>query len=165
MESYKFRKIEESDLEFVTSVYNYYIENTTVTWYIGKIDEDEVRGLVFFSDERYGSYIIENSAGESVGFCLNSRYKVRQAYDRTAEVVVYLAPGFTGKGAGSAAVNFIEECSREQGIKVLISVISGDNEASIRLFEKLDYEKCAHYKEVGEKFGKILDVVAYQKLL
>lgn len=165
MESYNFRKVAERDLEFVRSIYNHYIEKTTVTWYIGNIDVDEVRGLVISKDDRYGSYMIENSAGEAVGFCLNSRYKVRQAYDRTAEIVVYLAPGFTGKGAGSAAVNFIEERSREKGIKVLISVISGDNEASIRLFEKLDYEKCAHYKEVGEKFGKVLDVVAYQKLL
>jgi len=35
----------------------------------------------------------------------------------------------------------------------------------IKLFEKCGFEKCGHYKEVGEKFDKILDVVSYEKLL
>jgi phosphinothricin acetyltransferase len=25
--------------------------------------------------------------------------------------------------------------------------------------------KCAHYKEIGKKFGQLLDVVAYQKIM
>ena len=51
------------------------------------------------------------------------------------------------------------------GFRVLIGIISADNKQSIALVEKCGFEKCAHFKEVGEKFGKILDVVAYQKIL
>jgi len=29
--------------------------------------------------------------------------------------------------------------------------------------EKAGFSKCAHLKNIGEKFGKILDVVMYQK--
>jgi len=47
----------------------------------------------------------------------------------------------------------------------LIATLSGDNIASIRLAEARNFEKCAHLKNVGEKFGKILDVVMYQKEL
>ena len=43
--------------------------------------------------------------------------------------------------------------------------IFGENVASIRLFEKLGYKKYAHYREVGEKFGRFLDIVDYQKIL
>lgn len=39
------------------------------------------------------------------------------------------------------------------------------NEASVRLFEKNNYFNCANYKNVGEKFGKILGVVYYEKEL
>lgn len=165
MEKYRFLEVGEQDLDFITSIYNYYIENTTVTYYIGSIDRDEVRKLVISGEERYKSFIILNGKGEKVGFAMVCRYKVRQAYDRTAEVVVYLNKEFAGRGAGSAALDFLEKEAAAQGIKVLISVISGDNEPSIKLFEKMGYEKCAHYKEVGEKFGKVLDVVAYQKLI
>jgi L-amino acid N-acyltransferase YncA len=48
---------------------------------------------------------------------------------------------------------------------VLMATICGENDKSIRLFEKNGYFKCAHYKEVEEKFGELLDVVAYQKIL
>ncbi len=48
---------------------------------------------------------------------------------------------------------------------MLVATICGENAASIGVFAKNGYEKCAHYKEVGQKFGQLLDVVAYQKIL
>jgi L-amino acid N-acyltransferase YncA len=47
----------------------------------------------------------------------------------------------------------------------LIAVITGSNIESIKLFEKMGYIKCAHFKNVGEKSNQILDVVIYQKEL
>ena len=46
-----------------------------------------------------------------------------------------------------------------------MGIITAENESSVKLFERMGYEKCGHFKQVGEKFGRILDVVAYQKLL
>ena len=57
----------------------------------------------------------------------------------------------------------LEQQAKEGGLKNLIGIISGDNEESMALFEKSGYFKCAHYRNVGEKFNKILDVVAFQK--
>ena len=48
---------------------------------------------------------------------------------------------------------------------MLMGIISGDNAGSIKLFEKAGYEKCGHFRQIGEKFGRILDVVAYQKFI
>ncbi|MBP2132194.1 L-amino acid N-acyltransferase YncA [Methanomicrobium sp. W14] len=31
------------------------------------------------------------------------------------------------------------------------------------MLEKAGYKKCAHLKNVGEKFGKVLDVIIYEK--
>jgi phosphinothricin acetyltransferase len=46
---------------------------------------------------------------------------------------------------------------------VLVGTLCGENHASIRLMEKSGYSRCAHLKNIGEKFGKLLDVVVYQK--
>jgi L-amino acid N-acyltransferase YncA len=59
----------------------------------------------------------------------------------------------------------MEGFAKGQGIRVLITHSTGDNAASIRMVEKNGYDKCAHYRQVGEKFGQRLDVVAYQKIL
>lgn len=89
----------------------------------------------------------------------------REAYDGTAEVTIYLKTGFTGKGLGSMALKYVENHAKHQHLHVLVATICGENEESIRLFSKNGYDKCAHYKEVGQKFGQLLDVVAYQKIL
>ncbi|MBA4058069.1 MAG: GNAT family N-acetyltransferase, partial [Marivirga sp.] len=78
---------------------------------------------------------------------------------------IYLKNGVFRKGIGKAALEYLEHTAREKGLKNLIGVISGDNVSSIALFEKAGYTKCAHYKNVGEKFNKILDVVSFQKEL
>ena len=50
-------------------------------------------------------------------------------------------------------------------VVVLLAIITGDNQHSIHSFSSAGYFKCADLKEVGEKFGKLLDVVFYQKIL
>jgi L-amino acid N-acyltransferase YncA len=61
------------------------------------------------------------------------------------------------------ALMHLEKMAAEAGLRNLLGVISGDNQNSIALFEKAGYTKCAHYKNVGEKFNKLLDVVSFQK--
>jgi len=78
-------------------------------------------------------------------------------------VPIYLKPEFCNKGIGKIALEHLEKKAGENGIRNLIGIITGDNEGSIALFEKSGYLKCAHFKNVGEKFNKVLDVVAFQK--
>lgn len=101
--------------------------------------------------------------GELAGYCFLTYHKKRPAYDRTAEISIYLKPEFSGKGIGKAALRYLEDVAKEVGLKNLVGVITGDNLSSMALFERTGFVKCAHFKNVGEKFGKVLDVVAYQK--
>lgn len=49
------------------------------------------------------------------------------------------------------------------GFYIIITSITGENTASIRLFEKCGYTKCAHIEQVALKFGRLLDLVIYRK--
>ena len=42
---------------------------------------------------------------------------------------------------------------------------SGENSESIELFRKLEYDQCAHFKKIGEKWGRAIDVIFFQKSL
>jgi phosphinothricin acetyltransferase len=164
MISVKFEELREEHLKDVLDIYNWYVLNTTATWHYHTLDAEEMRGLVFSADDRYGTSVIKD--GDTVcGYVSVRQYKTREAYGDTAEIGIYLKPDYCGKGIGAAAVEHIETFAREKGIHVLIASISGDNDGSVRLFEKTGYEKCAHFKEVGRKFGKLLDNVALQKIL
>jgi L-amino acid N-acyltransferase YncA len=158
----RFDNIKNSDLKVIKEIYNYYVLNTTVTFHINPVDIDELKRNIYINHPKYKSVLIK-SGGIICGYAYLTQYKNREAYMRTAEIGIYLKPEYTGKGIGARTVAFLEEKARVCGIKVILAIISGDNLSSINFFENLNYKKCAHFKRVGEKFGKILDVVAYQK--
>jgi L-amino acid N-acyltransferase YncA len=160
----KFEVVTEEDFVIIKEIYDFYIENSTATYYTEKISIEELKAFIPCGDKKYKSYMIL-AGSEVCGFCYFAQYKKRQAYDRTAEVSVYLKPGATKKGIGNAALRQLENAARESGIAVLIGIISGDNGNSIKLFEKNGYKKCGHLKKIGEKFGRMLDVVFYQKMV
>jgi len=157
-----FQPVSDTDLPQIKEIYDYYILNSTSTFHSDPISTDELKGILYINHPKYVSYLIKDS-DEVIGYCFLSRYKNRQAYDRTAEVSLYLKPEHAGKGTGTIAMDYIEKKAKERGIHVLIGTLSGDNLASMKLSEKMGFLKVAHLKNVGEKFGKILDVVLYQK--
>jgi L-amino acid N-acyltransferase YncA len=158
----EFSPVTDTDLAAILMIYNHYILNSTATFHSRKMSQKELEEFLFVSHPKYPSFLIKDN-DEMIGYCFLTQYKKRQAYDRSAELSIYLKPEFTGKGIGPVALDHLEAAAKKAGIHVLIGTLCGENHASIRLMEKSGYSKCAHLKNVGEKFGKILDVVVYQK--
>lgn len=164
MEKYYFEAMKEEYLDAVLQIYTHYVLNTTATFHSRPLTRAGMREIVFFNSDKYKTFVICEE-GQVCGYVLITQHKKREAYDGTAEVTVYLKPIFIGKGIGSRAIRYVEEYAKKQKLHVLVATICGKNAESIRLFVKNGYIKCAHYKEVGEKFGQLLDIVAYQKII
>lgn len=159
-----FEEIQEKYLAEILDIYNHYVLHTTATFHAKALTLDQMREIVFFNSAKYRTYIIFSEI-EICGYVLITQHKKREAYDGTAEVTIYLKPDQKGNGLGNLALNHIETFAKQQKLHVLVATICGENQASIRLFEKNGYTRCAHYREVGEKFGQRLDIVAYQKII
>ena len=157
-----FRPLEAPDFEAVKSIYNYYVLNSTATFHTEPVTIAELQETIAVNHPLYLAYIVEE-AGKPVGFFYLSAYKKRQAYNRSAEFTLYLAHDYTSKGIGQKILNFIEEKAQNIGLKNLLAVICAENTASISLFKKNQYDQCAHFKNIGEKFDRVLDIVIYQK--
>ena len=164
MTGVRFVEIQESDLLTLKEIYDYYILNSTSTYYTEKISIAELKDFIPVGNKKYPSFLILKDQ-EPVGFFYLSQYKKRQAYDRTAEVSVYLRHDHTGKGIGKEALKYLEKVAKANGIPVLLGIISADNARSIMLFEHCGYERCGYLKQIGEKFNNILDVAFYQKII
>ena len=158
----QFSKILDEDLHELVEIYNWYIDNSTATFHLDRISVKEFKSIIFYENKNYGAYSIKLN-NEISGYCLLVPFKSRAAYNRTVELVIYLKPGITGKGIGSSALSFLMQKATEKHFKMMIACITANNAASIKLFEKAGFEQCAYYKQVGEKFGEILDVVNLQK--
>lgn len=158
----QFEELREHHLAEIKSIYDWYIENSTATFHTQPIQIEQLKEFIYIGHPLYKSFIIK-AGPDLAGYCILTNHKKRQAYDRTAEVTIYLKPEFHKQGIGNVALEYLEQQARGLWLKNLIGVITGDNANSIALFEKAGYIKCAHFKNIGEKFGKVLDVVAYQK--
>lgn len=157
-------EIEERHLLKVLEIYNYYVTNTTVSFHTRELSLDEIRKNVMNGNSRYKTYVIEDQ-DLIIGYALLTQYKNKQAYDVTAEISIYINPDHLGRRIGTDAIRFLETKARELRFHVLIATICTENERSIRLFERLGYEKCAHFKKIGYKFDRWLDIASYQKII
>lgn len=160
--SVRFRPIEKNDLRDVTSIYNYYVENSTATFHLESITEKEMEDTLRLGHSLYQSFVVLNN-NEICGFCYLGQFRKKEAYDISAEVTLYIKPDFTGKQIGVEILAFMEKVAKNVGLKNLVGVITSENTGSIKLFEKCGYFKVGHLKNIGVKFGRTLDVVSYQK--
>ena len=159
-----FEPVRDEHVRSLTQIFNDYIEHSVSLFILEPIHNDEMRTMLFFEDIRHKAFVIlvdHNLAG----FISIHSYNPRTAYHDTAEISLYLAPEYTGRGIGTSALKFIEAYAQGQGFHVLLGSIAGENAASIRLFEKLGYIKVGHFRELGYKHGRWLDVVYYEKIL
>lgn len=81
------------------------------------------------------------------------------------ELGLYLKPQFTGKGYGKEIVRYMENIARLNQFETIIVSISGENVASLKLFRKLEYEQCSHYKGIAMKFERKIDIIDFQKVI
>ena len=160
----QFVEANEQDLDSMLELYNEYIENTSVLFDNSRISLEEFLTRVHIRHNTYKTFIIREE-NQFCGFCFLTQFRKKSAYEKTAEIGIYLKPEFTRKGLGQEIVPYLEAIARKQQSEVIITSISGENVASQSLFRTLGYEQCAHYKKVAEKFGRKLDLVHFQKIL
>jgi len=171
MASYAFEglsleEMKEDRLPAVLDIYNHYVRTSTATFHIAELGIEDMRGLVFHADPRCRTFVLLDPAtGRVDGYAGISRYSPREAYDATASVHVYLDPASTGHGLGAKALRFVERFAAEQGFHVLLALVTEENERSAALFRKLGYAPCGVLHEVGRKFGRLLGVTIFERLL
>jgi len=70
-----------------------------------------------------------------------------------------------GKGIGKLLIEPLIRTAKENDLHAIIAGIDGSNAASIKLHESFGFEEVAHFKQVGYKFGRWLDLRFMELLL
>ena len=89
----------------------------------------------------------------------------RAGYQFTVENSVYVAADQRGRGIGKQLLAPLITAAKERGFHAIIAGIDAENQASLRLHAAFGFEKVAHLRQVGFKFGRWLDVVYLELLL
>ncbi|WP_326540603.1 GNAT family N-acetyltransferase [Pseudorhodoferax sp.] len=89
----------------------------------------------------------------------------RPGYFITADLAVYLHPHYQGKGLGSYLIRQAIAFSPTLGIETLTATIFASNDASIRLFEKMGFDRWGYMPRVARLEGVEKDLVLVGKRL
>jgi L-amino acid N-acyltransferase YncA len=90
---------------------------------------------------------------EMVGWAALTPVSGRCVYAGVAEVSVYVAASFRGKGVGEFLLNQLIKESEMAGLWTLQSGIFPDNIGSIKLHEKCGFRQIGYREKIGQKNG------------
>ncbi len=141
------------DAAGILAVYAPYIRETAVTF------ETEVPAPDAFTARVAGicadfPYLVLEVDGELAGYAYAHRQAERAAYAWNAELSIYLAGKWRGRGLGAPLYRLLERLLTMQGYVNLYGVITASNAGSIRLHEKLGYRQTGLHEKTGWKFGQ-----------
>ena len=159
------RNAQYEDIAAITDIYNDAILNTTAVYsYEPIISADR---LEWFSSKVSDGYpvFVATSGLQVTGFATYGPFRAWPAYLHTVEHSVYVDAEQRGKGVGRALLKKLVEDATSRNHHVLTAGIDAENQASLRLHVSLEFEQVAHFKEVGFKFDRWLDLVFMQKFL
>lgn len=157
------RNATAEDAAACCAIYNYYITNTCISFEERVLTSEEFKNRMERISERY-PYIVATD-GDIAGYAYLDMFHTRSAYRYTADLSIYLDPKYTHAGIGSLLYAEIEKQAVSRGIKNIISLITANNDASVKFHEKHGFKQVGELVNVGFKHGKRLSVKYYQKEL
>ena len=155
------RQAKISDAPQIASIYNYYVINTIITFEMTPVIASVMIDIISKVTKSY-PWLVYEEKGRILGNAYATEWKPRGAFKHTVESTIYLGIDQSGKGIGSKLYSELISQLKLLNIHIIIGGIGQPNEASLALHEKLGFQKVAHFKEIGFKFDKWVDVAYWQ---
>jgi phosphinothricin acetyltransferase len=153
----------EADLPDINDIYNHYVVHSTCT-YQETAEPMESRRIWFARHGPEHPVTVAEIGNKIVGWGSLSPYHARCAYRFAVENSVYVHPEFHRRGIGSILLKDLVARSKAIGHHAIIAVIDAEQAGSLRLHENFGFTTVGHFKQIGFKFGRWLDVI-YLELL
>lgn len=152
------------DLDAITEIYNDAILDTVATFDTEPKTIEEQK--VWFANHvpKYPVLVAEQD-GLVVGWASLGKWSEKLAYSGTTEGSLYVKKEYRGQGIGKRLLEEIIQEGQKAGFHTVVARIAEGGEASVHLCESVGFEHVGIMKEVGWKFGKLLDVHLMQKIL
>jgi L-amino acid N-acyltransferase len=159
------RAAHNGDVQAILDIYNYAILHTTAVYDYAPHTLN-MRQQWFETKQQQGFPVfVAEEEGEIVGFSSLGSFRAWTAYKHTVENAIYVRNDARGKGIGKLLMEPLIEAAKELRMHTIVAGIDADNEVSLKLHRYFGFEEVAHFKQVGWKFDKWLDLKFMQLIL
>jgi len=153
------------DLDAMLAIYNDAIVNTTAV-YDYQPRSRELQRQWYETKLSQGLPVLVAYDGPVVlGFGSFGPFRPWPAYQYTVENSLYVDSAYRRRGAGAALLAHLLDAAQTAGYHAMVAGIDATNEASLALHRKAGFQPVAHFREVGWKFERWLDLVFMERML
>ncbi len=149
----------ESDLPAIVAIYNAAVPGRMATGDLEPVTVDSRRDWFHAHSPDRRPVWVDERDGVLAGWLSLGTFYPRAAWDRTAEVSVYIAPDWRRRGVAASLLRHAEAASPVLGVHVLVGLIFGHNDPSLGLFQSAGFEVWGRMPFVVELDSVLRDIV------
>ena len=161
-----FRDATLEDLPKIVEIYNSTVASRLVTADLEPVSvESKLDWFSEHNSETRPLWMVQASQENTIGWVSFQDFYGRPAYQKTAEISIYIDENFRDKGFGRQILELsIEKCP-SLGIENLLAFIFAHNLPSLTLFEKFGFELWGNLKNIAEMDGEKRSLIILGKTI
>lgn len=149
---YAIRLIQQSDTQEVLTIYQYYVQNTIISFEYEAPTMEEYLERIKVNTEKY-PWLVCLKNNKIIGFAYGSTHRYRTAYQWSPESTIYLVSNFHTKGIGRILYQTLFDLLKLQGYYNVFAGVALPNDKSIGFHKAMKFEEIGLFKNVGYKHG------------
>lgn len=153
-----------ADAAAITALHNHNVRESTALWTVEETTEAD-RAAWIIQRQAAGFAVLVADAPGFTGYASYGPFRDKDGYDLTVENSVYVTPEAQGRGIARALMEALIEHARERGFHAMIGAVESANAGSLHLHRSLGFQTVGQMPQVGQKFGRWLDLTLVQLTL
>ena len=141
------------DAKDINAIYTPYILNTAVTFEYEPVSEEQFQERIRKISSRC-PYLVCCIDSKIVGYAYLAPFQERAAFGWDVEITVYIHEEYHRRNIATALYEAMFELAYRLGYYNIYALIADPNERSVKLHEKMGFERVGLYPKTGYKFGQ-----------
>ncbi|MGB3532378.1 MAG: N-acetyltransferase family protein [Microcoleaceae cyanobacterium] len=146
----KIRDAQQTDLSSIVEIYNASVHGRMATADLEPVSVESRRQWYEEHPPESRPIWVMETEDKIIGWLSFQSFYGRPAYQKTAEISIYIHPAYHGQGIGKKLLNEAIQRSPQLGLKTLMAFIFAHNIPSIKLFEKLGFQQWGYLPRVAQ---------------
>jgi len=159
------RRVAPGDAAEIASIYAHHVLHGTATFDLVPPSREEWDAKLASIQGHGWPFVVAELDGQVAGYAYATQFRDRPAYAETCENSIYVSPERLGVGLGGMLLGALMVEAHRCGFRQMIAVIGGAEPASVALHARSGFVEAGRMRNVGRKFGRLLDTVYMQRAL
>lgn len=151
-----------SDAAALLAIHNEAVRTTTAIWDETEVDLADRSAWLHDRLSAGHPVLVAEVDGVVAGYASYGQWRPKSGYRHTVENSLYVLASHHGQGLASALFDELLTRARGAGLHRMVAMIESSNTLSIDLHARRGFQVVGQMSEVGQKFGRWLDLTIMQ---